>query len=217
MQSAARRTFVLGTLAFCGLAVAPALADPISVTISGNFGAPKPGSSVFDNQDYTINYLIPDPALPSVTTCCDGQISATYDVTAQLDVPGIGLTVDDPIQVIYNSQAPFGQWLFIFAFRGLPQGDFMLWLVQINSGDLWNGLAGSLGTPVINLLNNAPGTGGSALEQNSPIGDIPIAGYGGAVTITATSVPEPAGAWLLGIGLLALGFFRQKWTGNCPR
>ena len=211
-----RRTLALRTLAFCGLAVAPALADPVTVTISGNFG--PGGSSVFDNQDYTLNYLIPDSAMPSVTTCCDFQISATYDVNAQLAVPGIGLTLDNAVQVVYNNRLPLGQWMFIIGFEGLPQGDLMLWpIVQINSGDLWNGLAGPLGTPVINPLNNAPGTALWALEQFSPMGDLPIAGYDGAVNITATSVPEPAGGWLLEITLLAFALFRKKWTANCPR
>ena len=37
---------------------------------------------MLDNQNYTINFLIPDSALPDSRTCCLFQISATYDVTA---------------------------------------------------------------------------------------------------------------------------------------
>jgi hypothetical protein len=62
-----------------------------------------------------------------------------------------------------------GKWLNIFTFTGLPMGDFMvLSPFQINSGELWNGLAGVLGTPVITPLNAAPGTGLWHLEQNTP-------------------------------------------------
>jgi hypothetical protein len=54
---------------FIALAVAPASAGPIAVTLFGNFGALQGGPSVFDNQNYSINFLIPDPSLPLATTC----------------------------------------------------------------------------------------------------------------------------------------------------
>jgi hypothetical protein len=196
------------------LAAAPAFASPIAVTLSGNFGAPQGGSSVFDNQNYSINFLIPDPSSPSATTCCLAQISATYDVNAHLGVPGIGLALDDAVQVQYNSQLPLGKWLNIFSFTGLPVGDFMvLTPFQINSGELWNGLAGALGTPAITPLHGATGTGTWHLEQNTQNrGAIPIAVYpNGRMTITAApQVPEPTPAWLLAAGLLAWAVSRQK-------
>jgi hypothetical protein len=195
------------------LAVAPAFAGPIAVTLSGNFGAPQGGSSVFDNQNYSVSFLIPDQSLPSATTCCVAQISATYDVNARLGVPGIGVALDAAVQVTYNSQLPLGKWLNIFTFTGLPVGDFMvLTPFQVNSGELWNGLAGTLGTPEITLLNGAPGTGIWHLEQNTPnMGPIPIAGYAnGAMTITASEVPEPAPVWLLAAALPALVLFAQR-------
>src|ERR1700730_5949650 len=91
---------------FIALAAAPTFGSPIAVTLSGNFGAPQGGSTVFDNQNYSINFLIPDPSSPSATTCCLAQISATYNVNAHLGVPGIGLALDDAVQVQYNSQLP---------------------------------------------------------------------------------------------------------------
>jgi hypothetical protein len=202
------------SLLFIVLAVAPAFAGPIAVTLSGNFGAPQGGSSVFDNQNYSVNFLIPDPSSPSATTCCLAQISsATYNVNAHLAVPGIGLALDNAVQVQYNSQLPLGKWLNIFTFTGLPVGDFMvLTPFQINSGELWNGLAGALGTPVLTPLDGAPGTGVWHLEQNTlDRGPIPIATYpNGAMSITAAEVPEPTPVWLLAAALLALAHSRQK-------
>src|SRR5262245_243649 len=92
------------------LTAVPALATPIAVTLSGNFGPPQSGSSIFDNQSYSVNYLIPDPASPSATTCCLAQISATYNVIGHLAVPGIGSSIDNAVQVQYNSQLPLGKW-----------------------------------------------------------------------------------------------------------
>jgi hypothetical protein len=196
-------------IALAALAATPAFGGSIAVTISGNFGAPQGGSSVFDDQNYSINFLIPDDASPSSTICCLAQISATYDVSAHLAVPGIGLALDNVVQVEYNSQLPLGKWLNIFSFTGLPVGDFMvLTPFQINTGDLWNGLAGPLGTPAITPLNGAAGAGTWHLEQNTPnMGPIPIAVYsGGPMTITAAApaqVPEPSLTWLVAGALLA--------------
>ena len=191
---------------------APALASPISVTLTGNFGAPSSGSSVFDNQNYTISFVIPDPSSPSAVTCCLAQISAGYNVTALFAAPGIGLSLDNSIQAQYYSQLPLGQWLNLGNFTGLPVGDFMLLTpFQINTGQLWNGLAGALGTPSINLLNAAPGTGTWHLEQNSTGGPIPIAVYqNGTATLTAQAVPEPALVWMLGGALLGIWVLRRR-------
>jgi hypothetical protein len=196
------------------LAAVPVFADSIAVTLSGNFGAPQGGSSVFDNQNYIVSFLISDSASPSETTCCLSQISATYDVTANLSVPGIGLSLDDAVQVQYNSQLPLGKWLNIFGFTGLPVGDqLLLTPFQVNSGELWNGLAGAFGTPVITLLNDEPGMGTWHLEQNSPMGQLPIAFYpNGAVTITATEVPEPGSAWTLTTLILGCVLLRVRAT-----
>ena len=181
-------------IATAALAV-PAFGGPIAVTISGNFGAPISGSSVFDNQNYSIHYVIPDDASPSSTTCCLAQISANYDVIAHFAVPGIGFAVDNAVEVQYNSQLPLGMWINIFSFTGLPVGDFMvLTPAGINSGELWNGLVPPLGTPAITPLNGVPGSGTFHLEQNTPnMGPIPIAVYtNGPMTFTATQIPEPA-------------------------
>ena len=201
-------------LAVAALAAGPAFGGPVLVTISGNFGSPSSGSSVFDNQNYSVQFLIPNDALPSSTTCCAAQISATYDVSAHLAVPGIGLAVDNVVQAQYNNQLPLGKWLNIFSFTGLPVGDFMvLTPFQIFSGDLWNGVVDPLGTPAITLLNGATGSGTWHLEQNTPnMGPIPIAVYsGGPMTITAAApaqVPEPSFLWLVA-GLLVAAVLRR--------
>ena len=56
-------------LLLIALAAAPGFAGPIAVTLSGNFRAPQGGFSVFDNQNFTINFLVPHPVSPSATTC----------------------------------------------------------------------------------------------------------------------------------------------------
>ncbi|SRR6266849_4191183 len=132
-----------------------------------------------------------------------------------LAVPGIGWSLDDAVQAQYISQLPLGKWLNISSFTGLPVGDLMvLTRFQINSGDLWNGLAGVLGTPGITPLNDTPGTARFFLEQSTGMGLIPIAVYpNGVVTITAAEVPEPAPV-LLAVALLALALIsRKKRTG----
>jgi hypothetical protein len=153
------------------LAAASAFADTVAVTISGNFGTPQGGSSLFDDQNYTVDFVIPDSANPSVTTCCLANVEADYDVTAQFKVPGLGLSLDEPVEVEYNSEPPLATWLNIFSFTGLPVGNYMLLTgFQLDSGALWNGLAGPLGTPVINQLNDAAGSGicgpGQALRHS---------------------------------------------------
>ncbi|MEO8132199.1 MAG: hypothetical protein ABI822_34200, partial [Bryobacteraceae bacterium] len=153
---------------------ATAVASPIAVTLSGNFGAPDFGTSIFDNQNYSINFLILDPASPSSAICCAGQIEADYSVLAHFEVPGIGFSLNTPVQASYVNQLPLGKWLNIFSFTGLPVGDVMvLTPLQINSGELWNGLAGPFGTPVINPLNSAAGTARFFLEQSTNQGLIP--------------------------------------------
>jgi hypothetical protein len=136
-----------------------------------------------------------------------GQTEADYAVLAELQVPGLGLTLDRNVTVGYIYQLPLGQWINIFSFTGLPVGDFMVVTpLQVNSGQLWNGLAASLGTPVITPLSNAPGTARFFLEQNtSNQGPIPIAIYDqGAMTITAAAIPEPQTLWLCSGGLLLI-------------
>jgi hypothetical protein len=213
------RKLGLGALAVCGLITAPAFADSVNVTLSGNFGSG--GLSVLDNQNYTITFSIADPASPSRTYCCAGTIIIVYDDTnAQLSVPGIGLSLNEAVGIVYNtSPGNPGNWMNVIGFTGLPQGDLLLWSgVQLDNGNLWNGLADPLGTPVINLFNDAPGTGLWALEQYNPTtGDIPIDSGLGAIDITVTSVPEPAGGWLLGTAILALGLFHKRWTGRLLR
>jgi hypothetical protein len=201
-------------LLLIALAAAPALADSVALTITGNFGAPTSGSSVFDNQNYSVSFLIPDTASPASTTCCMFNISATYNVNATLVVPGLDLSINDPIQAQYEDEAPIGQWLNIGNFGGLPVGSFMILTpFQIDSGELWNGLAGALGTPVINPLDDTPGSGFWRLEQDTSMGPIPLANYENSVaTISVAEVPEPALVCQLAAALFALGLFRQKWS-----
>jgi hypothetical protein len=199
-------------LLLIALAAAPALADSVAVTITGNFGAPTDGSSVFDNQNYSVSFLIPDTASPTSTFCCMFEIAATYNVNATLAVPGLGLSIDDIVQAQYVDEAPIGQWLNIGNFGDLPVGSFfILTPFQIDSGELWNGLDGALGTPVIDPLDDTPGSGFWRLEQNTSMGPIPIAEYENSVaTISVAEVPEPAQVWQLGAAFLALGLFRPK-------
>ena len=94
----------------------------------------------FDDQDYTLNFVIPDAAAPSSTFCCV-EISATYFVDATLLVPGIGLSTTEAVDVQYNNEAPLGEWLNVGNIGGLPEGAFILLTpFQIDSGHLWNGL-----------------------------------------------------------------------------
>ena len=192
-------------LLLCSLA-ARVFAAPVSVTLNGNFGAPTGGSSILDNQNYSVTYTIPNPASPDAVTCCLANISAEYDVIAHLAIPGLGVSIDNAVQVQYENQLPMGQWLNIFTFTGLPVGDFMvLTPFQLTSGELWNGLAGSLGTPQINLLDHAAGTGVWHLEQNmADGGPLPIAVYSGDMNFNADPVPEPGSTWIvaLAVGLV---------------
>jgi hypothetical protein len=200
------------------LSAVSASAGPVAVTINGNFGAPQSGSSIFDNQNYVIQFLIPEDASPAATTCCLAQTSATYDVNAHMAIPGAGVSLDNAVQVQYNSQLPLGQWMNIFSFTGLPVGDFMILTpFQIATGDLWNGLAGALGTPEITPHNAAPGTGTWHVELNTPNqGPMPIAVYAnGPVTLSAAQVPgaqipEPAPVSLLAAALVAFGLLRSR-------
>jgi hypothetical protein len=199
-----------------------AVASPVAVTLFGNLGAPAGSSTLFDNQNYQISFTIPDPHAP--TTVFEpiggvGQTSAAYRVPARLSVPGIGLELMNPVDVIYNSQEPVGNWMNIMTFTGLPVGDFMVVTpVRTLSGVLlWNALAGSLGTPEITLLNAEPAYARFFLEQNTPnIGPVPIAVYeNGASAITAMEIPEPATVLLVGAGLLTVWRAPRRPANRC--
>jgi hypothetical protein len=202
-----RSSFVLA--AVCTLAAAP-----IDVTISGNFGRPSSGSSLFDQQNYFITYTIPDPHSP--TRFFDapggtGQIEAIYDVLGTLAVPDLALTVISPVEVGYENQAPLGLWLNIGVFSPLPVGDFLLLtpFQTVVGAPLWNGLTGARGVPEINVLNAQPGTARFFLEQNTPNqGPIPLAVYEGPATISAVSIPEPTGLALMLVGLAVFALHR---------
>lgn len=188
------------------------LADSITVTLSGNFGASSGTLTVFDQQNYSVTYTIPDPHSP--TRFFDapggiGQISAIYDVLGRLSVPGIGFSIVSPVEAVYNNQAPLGLWLNLGVFRPLPMGDFLVMtpFQTLGAAPLWNGLAGARGTPDITLLNGEPGSARWFLEQNSALGPIPIAVYESRAAITAastTAVPEPRSIALAAVGLIAL-------------
>jgi hypothetical protein len=196
-----------------------ALASPITVTLSGNFGASSGDATLFDHQNYSVMFTIPDPSSP--TRFFDapggiGQISAIYDVPAILSVPGIGFSVVSPVEVVYNNQAPLGLWLNVGVFRPLPVGDFLVLtpFQTISGAPLWNGLAGARGTPEITLLTAEAGSARWFLEQNtSDRGAIPIAVYDhGPIAITAApTIPEASTIALTSGGLLAmLGLRRRK-------
>jgi hypothetical protein len=195
-------------------------ASSIGVTISGNFGPSSAGSSVLDNRSYFINFTIPDPHSPTMIVDAPGaQVSATYHVSASLDIPGLGVAVTKALDVSYVKQAPLGIWMNIFTFTGLPVGDFMVLtpLQTISGIPLWNGLAGSLGQPEISLLNGEPASARFFVEQNTPnMGPIPIAIYDhGTATITslsAGSVPESSTLTIMPFVVLGLACWRRAKT-----
>ncbi len=185
--------------------------SPIAVTIAGNFGSPIQGTSAFDNQAYSINFTIPDPSAPDATVCCaPGQVEADYNVFATWSVPGLGFSHSDPIIAGYLNQQPLGLWMNLSFFTGLANGDFMLVTpLQVND-PLWNGLAGPVGTPVINLLDHSPGTAIFHFEQPDPGGaSVPFAVYQSSLTLTAAAVPEPAPAPFLA-GVLIAGYLYRR-------
>jgi len=195
-----------------------AFADPIQVTLSGNFGAPSGTSTVFDNQNYSVTYTIADPHSP--TSFFDapggvGQIEAIYDLQAVLSVPGIGFSVASPVEVEYFNQAPLGLWLNIGVFRPLPVGDFLIMtpFQTLSGAPLWNGLAGARGTPEIYPLTGEAGSARWFLEQNT----LPLAVYAsGTSAITAAPVPEPSAAALLAGSLFVLAYMRRR-SGRTTR
>jgi hypothetical protein len=180
-----------------------ALAGPIAITIEGNFGAPLGGSSIFDSQNYRIAFDIVDPHAPSVSTYAPqfSMISVSYHVPVHLSVPGIGLSLDNVVDVQYLSQPPLGIWMNVMTFTGLPVGDFMVLtpLQTLNATPLWNALVDPIGQPEITLLNHEPVSTRYFLEQSVPNqGAMPLAFYeNGPATITAAGVPESATVTLL--------------------
>lgn len=211
--------FLLATTVLC--------AGPINVSIAGNFGPPSTGSSVFDNQNYFITFMIADPHSPDMAFDAPGgigQVSATYHVPVLLAVPGLGFSVMNPMDVSYIKQAPLGIWMNIFTFTGLPVGDFMVVtpLQTISGVPLWNGLAGSLGQPEINFLNAEPSSTRFFLEQNVPnMGALPIAVYDNgrsSITVIAVdSVPEPSTISVAPAAVLAFVLLRRVRTRRIVR
>ncbi len=175
----------------------------IIVRIDGNFGPPLGTPTVFDNQDYSVQFTIADPASTWSSSVGPGSARVDYTTSAVMSVPGIGgsffLGVPNTVEYIQSG----GSWMNIFQFYGLPAGDFMLVTpLQTLSGlPLWNGLAPPLGTPEINEFNHEPVFALWRLQQIPVPGlpSIPLASYdAGIATITVQNVPEPSAMALLG-------------------
>ena len=200
---------------------APLAAGPLQISILGNFGNPETGgSSIFNNQNYNINFLIPNTSLPSTALCCNpgGETLAEYLIPATLSVPGIDLTMTQVIQADFISYdpavapaMPFYQWLN-FSFVAPPVGDVLVMTpLDLIGQNLWNGLAASAGTPLIFPENQAPSSARFFLEQSFSMGLIPLAVYdSGLSTFTATAVPEPASILLVAAGMCLIRAFRRR-------
>lgn len=192
-------------------------AGPIVFSMSGTFGQANGTPTVLDNQDYFINFVIPDPHSPArVFDNPIAQIGATYPVIAQLAIPGLNFVTQNLIEAGYNSQQPLGLWLNLSTFTGLPVGDFMVATpVQVFGTPLWNGVAGALGTPELNVFTNAPAHARFFIEQNTPNqGAIPIAVYESAAVISQLApgggqVPEPGSMATVGAALLGVLMWRR--------
>jgi hypothetical protein len=193
------------------------LPGAVVVRIEGNFGPGSGTSTVFDNQDYLVQFTIDDPTSPASSTDNPGTGFSRVDYTASalLTVPGIGLSVPlgMPNTIEYvrspgNFQS-FDNWMNVFQFYGLPVGDFMLLvpLHTLSGAPLWNGFAAP-DTPVINLFNHEPVSASWALEQIPGPGlpSVPLTGYGGIATITVqdAAAPEPSSMVLVGALCAAL-------------
>lgn len=187
-------------------------AAPVTVLITGNFGPGSGGSTVLDNQNYSILFPIPDPHSPSASFSMGAAANATYQVPVMLNIPGLGISISNFISADYRNDPStlptLGMWLNLTTFTGLPVGDFMVMTpLTTAAGPLWNGLAGTLGTPEILPLNQAPAHARFFVEKNTPgQGPIPLAVYdAGTAFITQTSpAPEPGTIGLIVTGLLAL-------------
>jgi hypothetical protein len=188
------------------------LPGAVVVRIEGNFGPASGASTVFDNQDYLVQFTIDDPTSPASSSDNPGTGFSRVDYTtsAVLSVPGIGLSVPlgMPNTIEYTQSLgnlPFDNWMNIFQFYGLPVGDFMLVtpLYTLSGAPLWNGLA-QPGTPAINQFNHEPISALWRLQQIPGPGlpSLPIASYGsGVVTITVqdATVPEASSRVLVGV------------------
>lgn len=176
----------------------PLVAAPITVTITGNFGAPTGGTTVLDYQNYSIVYTIPDPHAPTNSMAIPGTwANAEYQVAAQLSIPGLSFSAIEPVGAGYYNQQPLGLWLNLMTFTGLPVGDFMVMtpLLTLDGSTLWNGFAGALGDPELMTVDHVPASARFFVEHNTATqGPIPLAVYdNGTAFISQTSaVPEPA-------------------------
>jgi hypothetical protein len=122
-------------------AVVPAA--PITVLISGNFGPGLGGSTVLDNQDYSIAYTIPDPHAPDSSFATGNVANATYQIPVQLSIPGLGVSIVNNLSADYRSDPStfptLGMWLNLMSFTGLPVGDFMVMTPLTTATEpLWN-------------------------------------------------------------------------------
>ena len=188
-----------------------ASAAPITVVITGNFGAPTGGTTILDNQDYSIVYTIPDPHSPTNSMGIPNTwANADYQVPTLLSIPGLNFSVVNMVGAGYYNQQPLGLWLNLMTFTGLPVGDFMVMtpLQTFDGSTLWNGLAGVLGDPELTTLNHVPVSARFFVEQNTTNqGPIPLAFYeNGTAFISQTpAVPEPVTSGLIAAVLLAIG------------
>jgi hypothetical protein len=202
------------------------LPGAVVVRIEGNFGPASGTSTVFDNQNYLVQFTIPDPASPASSAADPGTGFSRVDYTtsAALSVPGIGLSVPlgapNTIEYIQSlGTSPFDNWMNIFQFYGLPVGGFMLAtpVYSLSGAPLWNGLAPPL-TPAINQLNHEPVSALWRLQQipNPGLPSIPLASYGaGVATITVQDAPEPSSMVL--VGALCAGFVLVRATRLAPQ
>jgi hypothetical protein len=189
----------------------PVAATPITVVITGNFGAPTGGTTILDDQNYSIVYTIPDPHTPTNSMGIPNTwANAEYQVPTLLSIPGINFSALETVGAGYYDQQPLGLWLNLMTFTGLPVGDFMVMtpLQTLDGSTLWNGLAGALGDPDLTILGHVPASARFFVEQNTTNqGPTPLAVYErGTAFISQTSVvPEPATSGLTGTVLLAIG------------
>jgi hypothetical protein len=196
-------------------------AAPITVLIGGNFGSPTSGSTVLDNQNYSISFTVPDPLSPDMSGSFGNAANATYHVPAQLSISGLGFSVTTTVDADYRSDpsTTMGMWLNLFTFSAIPvAGEFMVMTPLTTIGaPLWNGLAGALGTPEVFSLSSAPSYARFFVEQPGPMGPIPVAVYEDQTSsITQTIVPEPSSMALIGIAFAA-GLGRKLFRTEAPQ
>ena len=79
----------------------------VTVLITGNFGPGQGGSTVLDNQDYSISYTILDPHTPASAFADPGNVAnATYQIPVRLSIPSLGLSIVNRVAADYRSD-PF--------------------------------------------------------------------------------------------------------------